>query len=97
MRVEMSLLENLALQLGCTYLSDLRFLQSWERMRLVQRLENIPAEAAGLSDWNDALEYLTGDKHPRSDAAQAKTALVEALSAPRANVKRGGGLASNAL
>lgn len=97
MRIEMSLLEVLALQLGCGYLSDLRFLRGWERMRLARRLETIPAKDADLSDWNDALEYLAGDKHPRPDAAQAKAALMEALTAPRASGERDDGSAPNAL
>ena len=74
----LSLLDFLAHQVGSTYLSDLPRMSG---ARLVRELEQIPAEAASLRDWNDALDYLTGA--PPEDTAQAaKERLVHLLSQP---------------
>lgn len=76
-----SLLDLIANQMGCMYLSDLRFLDSAQRAVLAEKLKQLPARASDLRDWNDALEYLTGDNRPRADAEQAKAALISGLYA----------------
>lgn len=77
----LSLLEFLAYKAGCPYLSDLQDIADWQRSRLARELEQIPAEDAGLREWNDALDYLTGA--PPEDTAQAaKERLVHLLSQP---------------
>ena len=77
----LSLLEFLAYKAGCPYLSDLPRVIGWQRVRMARELEQIPAEAASLRDWNDALDYLTGA--PPEDTAQAaKERLVHLLSQP---------------
>ena len=73
------LLDFLAYQVGSPYLSDLPRMNG---ARLARELEQIPAEAASLHDWNDALDYLTGA--PPEDTAQAaKERLIQSLSRPR--------------
>lgn len=65
----LSLLDELARRIGCTYLSDLRFLDAPGRQALARTLADIPAGAAGLREWNDALAYLSGEPpEPRSTA-----------------------------
>lgn len=79
---KISLLDVMAVQMGCMYLSDLRFLNGGQRALLAQKLERLTAEDEDLRDWNDALQYLTGDGQPRATAAQARAALIAGLSAP---------------
>ena len=86
-QIRMSLLDAMSIQMGCAYLSDLRFLNSEQQRRLAQALEKIPADSATLFEWNDALEYLTGGKAALPDAAQARTALMEALAAANGPVE----------
>lgn len=72
----LSLLDTLSAQIGCTYLSDLRFLDTLQHRRLAEILKYISAEAFELREWNDALYYLTGDGQSKADAEQAKAALI---------------------
>lgn len=78
----LSLLDVMSIQMGCTYLSDLHFLNSDQRALLAGKLNRLTPKDADLHDWNDALEYLTGDSRPRATAEQAKAALIAGLSAP---------------
>ena len=73
------LLEFLQYQAGCVYLSDLRYLGGWQRVQLARALAEIPAEAADLRAWNDALEYLAGAQ-PESTAEDARARLIAAMS-----------------
>lgn len=77
---ETSLLDAMAIQMGCDYLSDLRFLDSSQQAVLAEKLKNLPSSMSDLHDWNDALQYLIGQP-PQSDAEQAKAALIVGLSA----------------
>ena len=81
----LSLLDELARRIGCTYLSDLRFLDAPGRQALARTLADIPAGAAGLREWNDALAYLTGEP-PQSTADAARALLVERLTHPSADL-----------
>lgn len=74
------LLDLMAIQMGCTFLSDLRFLDGGRRTALAEKLKKVPVREADLHDWNDALNYLTGDG-PRASAEDAKAALIAGLSA----------------
>lgn len=78
----MCLLDLMAVQMGCTYLSDLHDLDREQRLFLAERLKPLHAREADLRDWNDALHYLTGDDEPRATAEEAQTALIAGLSAP---------------
>ena len=65
------LLDYLAYQSGCIFLSDMRVLSAAAKWQLARTLERIP---------QDALEYLTGGK-PGPDAAETRKRLIAALSA----------------
>ena len=78
MMVEQSLLDLLAIQMGCMYLSDLRFLSPEQRRYLAQKLDRLTPREADIWDWNDALDYLTGAP-PESTAQAAKAQLVQSL------------------
>lgn len=81
MTAEQSLLDLLSIQMGCMYLSDLRFLSPEQRRYLAQSLERLTPREEDAREWNDALDYLTGA--PPEDTAQAaKERLVSLLSQP---------------
>ena len=72
------LLENLARQMGCEYLSDLKYLDTASRAVLAGLIQHTGVEQATREDWNDALTYLTGQP-PQPDAETARQALLRAL------------------
>ena len=75
--MEMSLLEELAGQLGCMYLSDLHRAKPWWVGRC---LRNFRAETYSLWEWNDAAQYLTETEIRFSSQEAAKKFLLDALS-----------------
>lgn len=81
MTAEQSLLDLLSIQMGCMYLSDLRFLSLEQRRYLAQRLDRLTPRQEDIREWNDALEYLTGAP-PENTAQAAKERLVHLLSQP---------------
>lgn len=82
MDANMSLLDVLAAQAGYEFLSDLRHIDDLQRLRLARALEKVSPQSGTLFEWNDALEYLTGEPHQPTPEA-AKERLVHALVAPR--------------
>ena len=74
----LSLLEFLAYKAGWPYLSDLPRVSGRQRVRMARELEQIPAEAASLHDWNDALEYLA-QAPPEATPQDARDRLVDCL------------------
>ena len=60
MTAEQSLLDLLSIQMGCMYLSDLRFLSQGQRRYLAQRVNRLTPRQDDVREWNDALDYLTG-------------------------------------
>lgn len=81
MTAEQSLLDLLSIQMGCMYLSDLRFLSPEQRRYLAQRLDRLTPRQEDIREWNDALDYLTGAP-PEDTARAAKDRLVHLLSQP---------------
>lgn len=79
MTAEQSLLDLLSIQMGCTYLSDLRFLSQEQRRYLAQKLERLTLREEDIREWNDALNYLTGAP-PVATAMTARERLVNILS-----------------
>lgn len=80
------LLEYLSHRAGCAYLSDLKYINGWQRARLARVLEEIPAWAADLRTWNDALDYLA-QAPPEQAAEDARALLITKLSQPMQNRK----------
>lgn len=78
MAVRQSLLDLMAIQMGCAYLSDLRFLDIGQRQYLAGKLERLTPREADLREWNDALDYLTGAP-PEKTAQAARERLVQLL------------------
>ncbi len=77
---EQFLLELLAYQTGCTYISDLHNLRSFQKIRLIRMLEKLEAEERDLPVWQDALAYIAGKTSQGSSAEQIKKALIAALA-----------------
>ena len=72
------LLEFLQSSIGCAYLSDLKFIGGCQRIQLARVLERLPADAADLNTWNDALDYLA-QAPPGETAEAARERLIAAL------------------
>lgn len=75
----MGLLERCTEEVGCTYLSDLRYLDTKARFRLAGAVEQIPPGDYSLTEWNDALGYLAGGA-PAPSTGEAKQRLLLGLT-----------------
>ena len=75
----MGLLERCTEEVGCTYLSDLRYLDTKARFRLAGAVEQIPPGDYSLAEWNDALDYLAGGS-PAPSTGEAKQRLLLGLT-----------------
>lgn len=78
-----SLLDWMARQASCEYLSDLRQLTDQQRQTLAAVLGPVAAEERELRQWNDALTYLFQDSNPQDSAAAARAMLLRQLSSDR--------------
>ena len=74
-----SLLDRITIQMGCTYLSDLRYLSRDQQLRLAEKLKSLQARDHDLRDWNDALEYLA-QAPPEATPQAARGRLLERLN-----------------
>ena len=81
MTLDVPLLDTLSMKAGCEYLSDLCYLDAWQRGRLARVLERISAHSADLKEWNDALLYLSREP-PQGTAEAARARLIQVLSRP---------------
>lgn len=72
------LMDVLAYRAGCAYLSDLPRATGWQRAQVARVLEEIPAEAASLRMWNDALDYLA-QAPPAPTAQEARARLIAVM------------------
>ena len=75
----MGLLKRCTEEVGCTYLSDLRYLDTKGRFRLAGAVEQIPPGDYSLAEWNDALDYLAGGS-PAPSTGEAKQRLLLGLT-----------------
>lgn len=79
---KMSILDLLSIQARCPCLSDLKYLDGWQRARLARDLERVIPDEADLKDWNDALVYLS--RYPPQETAEAaRERLIHVLSQPQ--------------
>lgn len=73
------LLDVIAKELCCEYLSDLRFMKSFSRIRAARFIEErIPASDASLNEWNDALSYFASAPAENTQV-EARQRLLEFL------------------
>ena len=78
-RLYLPLLDYLGYRAESPCLSDLRHPGVAARARMLKAVEELAPEDASLWEWNDALIYLTSRPKPASDAAQARSALLDWL------------------
>lgn len=77
---EVSLVDFLAKEMGCTYVSDLTHLTVSQQQRLAAVLEKLPPDAASEAEWDDALAYI--EKLPAQESAEEdRKRLLSALTA----------------
>jgi hypothetical protein len=74
----LALLDTMADHIGCTYVSDLKYIDDAQRTRLRDKLEGTHPEAVSLQEWNDALTYLSGGA-AESTQEQARQRLIDAM------------------
>lgn len=73
-----SLVDFLAKEMGCVYVSDLTHLDAWQQQRLAAVLQRLPADAASEREWDDALCYIEM-LPPQNDAEKDRKCLLSAL------------------
>lgn len=76
---KLALLESLSVQMGCMYLSDLKFLTLSQRRSLARKIACLTPKDEDIFEWNDALQYLT-EGLPQETALSAKTQLIRRLN-----------------
>ena len=95
-RRDADLLDRMAQEIGCLYLSDLRWPDGAGRKKLADLVQRLTPDEASLREWNDALAYLT-DAPQQPTAEQARAALLHYLqpeTAGSAEERRGPASAS---
>lgn len=75
--MKQGLLDRIASEAGCMYLSDLRGSTAKGGFRFV--VSDIPATDYSLEVWQDALYYITGIEENFNTAEEAKQRLLEYL------------------
>lgn len=81
----MSLLEELSKRMGCSYLSDLHYCVSCQK--LSDEINSISAEDYPLQEWQDTAIYLGLKRESYQTAEQVRTALLIRLKNPNAGLK----------
>lgn len=71
------LLNDVAAELGCICLSDLRSDQL--RESTMKEIEKIDPDEYDLLEWNDAVDYLTGNTMAFKSASEAKNCIVDRM------------------
>lgn len=75
---EQGLLDFLAEEIGCEYLSELR--EGTRNKDIKKILVRIRADRFSMEDWKDAVEYLTAEKQQFQDKKMAKAYLLDYFS-----------------
>lgn len=78
MVVQMPLIDWFAYQAKCSFISDLKGLGAAGRARLLHIVKQIQPDAASLSEWNEALDYVLGAP-PCQSGAEAKSQFMRIL------------------
>ncbi len=78
MAFDLPLLHILASLMECEYISDLKFLSPVRRRKLCQKLRELPLREEDIKEWNDALEYFTGNL-PEKTAESARKKIIQFL------------------
>lgn len=74
----MTLTERILVNMNKTDLAELSSLDKYERRYLADRLESVDPKVVPLSEWNDALNIVTGGCH-QSSQSSAKEEIIRNL------------------
>ena len=83
-RINMDLLEYLAAKAGCMYLSDLHI--PMYQLCISRIIRNTDLDAFSLSDWNEAVQYITGEAKMFDDKFKAAEYLENYVPVEKAKV-----------
>ncbi|MCR2032919.1 hypothetical protein [Anaerofustis stercorihominis] len=70
----LGLLENLSFKVGCMYLSDLRYNENLYNIQ--HELRSIDPNIYSLKEWNDAVNYITGERYEFDNVNEALDFLI---------------------
>lgn len=79
------LLQDLADRIGCTYISDLRFLPEPDIIKVC--MKEFKAEHYPVSDWNQAVQYLTKSRIEFTSGEEAKQYIINGEFSRRLTIK----------
>lgn len=82
-----SLVDFLAKEMGCMYVSDLTHLDERQQRRLAAVLDRLSGESASVREWDDALCYIEM-LPPQNDAERDRKCLISALLRERRGKQR---------
>lgn len=74
-----SLVDYIGLRVGVTYISDLKYLGSSERNRIVSVLQKVEPSEFSRREWHDAIEYITSTDCSFVSVDEAKDILIKRL------------------
>ncbi|MEE0419609.1 MAG: hypothetical protein UDG86_06140 [Lachnospiraceae bacterium] len=75
------LLETLAINIGCSYLSELH--TAYRYREICREIVGLDMEKYSIREWNDAVGYITGEKVIFSSPKEARAYLLERISQER--------------
>ena len=75
------LLETLAMKIGCSYLSELH--TSYRFREICREIKKLDMEKFSMKEWNDAVDYITGEKVVFSSPEDAREYLLEKIGQDR--------------
>ena len=78
--VNISLLDVIQGWARCVFLSDLHDLSDEQCVALKRTIIRLPSEAAALTEWNEAIAYLSGRPSDEMTSEQAKAKLIDYLT-----------------
>ncbi|WP_294466738.1 hypothetical protein [uncultured Anaerofustis sp.] len=70
----LGLLEYLSFKVGCMYLSDLRYNENLYNIQ--HELRSIDPNIYSLKEWNDAVNYITGERYEFDNVNEALDFLI---------------------
>ncbi|QNM04458.1 hypothetical protein [Qiania dongpingensis] len=78
---KLGLLESLAANMNCMYISDLNKMIYTQTQKLIHLLESYESNTYSAEVWRDAFIYLTGKDCPLSSPEEIRHLLIQRLEA----------------
>ena len=78
--MEIELLEYIASRISCEFISDIKACSGWPALSAMSRcISNINSKDCTLHEWNDAVQYITGEGIHFADNEAAKGFILRYL------------------